>query len=380
MPGEEEGTEPRGLEVPEVPDFFRRGSLIGYAANSGFEVSDVEVRIPLREHIGHISIEGPSGEGKTHDARVIAESAVMDEGLNVIVVDSTLEWTGFFERNRERADFHRFKMTDYRFDGHVFEGGFDIRAALEKDVAVFIPNTGEEANLFFKQVFDHFSKEQSKENRLLLVVEEAARYQSLKYFKLCMQQIRKFGVLMMPILQYVVELGTKAGGQVRSTLTTPISAQYHSRFMKLRDKEFADMLLNSPEHYVFLTSRFLKGRVLPIRVRPTYSVIGRIDYEPYLAEVVHRHAKFDARALNSNHISGEALGLLRLIKRKFEGYVPSENTLIGEYGRSVRKTREMIEKLVEGGYLATSERRRGSPAWIRLTEKGEGLLQSSPEL
>ena len=89
-------------------DLPKKGGWIGNVM-SGSDISDIPFFYPIELNHGYIS--GTTRSGKSYLARVIVENSLL-EGVNVIILDPTMQWSGLIRPVIEENVFKRFDQLE----------------------------------------------------------------------------------------------------------------------------------------------------------------------------------------------------------------------------------------------------------------------------
>ena len=209
-----------------IPSEEGRTAFIG-------ELSEIGTRafINLNDLMTHCLTAGATGAGKSVAAQVAVEEA-LEQGVNVIVLDPTGQWSGYLNENEDESFFAFYndfgmKQGDARgYDGNIRavdpdQDTIDITDVLrpegdEGTIHVFSMHKLENAELeeylsdTIQQIFDH-DPEEKDELKTLLVYDEAHRVlekfggtgRGVKMLERGAREFRKWGTGMLMISQVI---------------------------------------------------------------------------------------------------------------------------------------------------------------------------------
>jgi len=306
-----------GEDAQAIPELPKTGGWIGNLVLNN-KVTDIPVFFPL-EKLNHGYISGTTGSGKTFLARVLVENAIA-EGVNVVVLDRTRQWTGLIKPAKSEESSARFKALGLK---EPFFTGFPAKVLIVQDVKEFMENftrnvesmmqgclvisvkglSDKEACEVAKLVLEasyHLADKETERLERLVVIEEAhaflpghvdpsAKEEAQEVRRLIdriSREKRKYGLNLLLITQSISDFKDDAR-IVREMCNTKF-------FMRATDKSELEYVTSYISQDAAETVKWLKdGEVLlknpnfePIRVcvRPPFSHVGELSEEELAAK------------------------------------------------------------------------------------------------
>jgi hypothetical protein len=317
------------LDLSTIPSGGERQAFIGELAEMGkrtfIKIDDLKT---------HALIAGATGSGKTVTGQVIVEEA-LKEGVNVVVLDPTAQWSGFLRKNDDQAmqqlykDFNMSLDDRQAFDGNIRAvepdkeekevsiTGKNVEPEEEIDITPYLQND-EEGNIIvfsmhkldnenmdafvdstIQQVFDANLGERDELNTLI-VYDEAHRLlkkfggsgKGLKQLERGAREFRKWGVGMILLSQVVSDFP----GEVRANVGTTVQmrTQYEDDLQRAKNKFGMDTVKSIAKAEVgsgmLNNSEYNHGRPYFVNFRPLLHSPHRLSDEE-----LEKYEKFNRR-------------------------------------------------------------------------------------
>jgi KaiC/GvpD/RAD55 family RecA-like ATPase len=209
---------PKGQVKPS-----KEGNILGRVALDDWKLGEF-LYLPLRKYAQKgILVSGASGAGKTVAAKVIVEE-LLEDGIPVLVFDSTNQWERLLERNTNDEMIDRYaefgmRQSPKRFKGKVVQSASQLNDPLSSEGVKIVDlsdtyDSGERVNKvaqILDQLLEYFqSQEDSDDLKLLIVVEEAHLWtlkevpkDAVRFLDSAVRLLRKKGVGVMLVSQKI---------------------------------------------------------------------------------------------------------------------------------------------------------------------------------
>jgi hypothetical protein len=304
------------IDLEEMPGGGARQAYLGTLADR-----DAKAYMKLDDLTTHALIAGATGSGKSVTGQIMVEEA-LDEGVNVIVIDPTAQWSGFLSECEDEGMFEHYPTFDLSregaqgFDGNIRAvepgGEIDIQPYLENDrdgdIYVFglhkldNKNIDEFLSNTIRQVFEANLTEKDQ-LETLIVYDEAHRVleqfggsgESVTQLERAVREFRKWGVGMVLLSQVVSDFS----GEIRANIGTTVQmrTQYDGDLERLEAKYGTDTIKSIAKAEVgsgmFQNSEYNHGRPYFVDYRP-------LLHSPYRLsdEELDKFEDFNRRILN----------------------------------------------------------------------------------
>jgi len=285
----------------DLPKRNERSIFLGKIAETKHEAF-----LDVDELTKHMIIAGSTGSGKTVTAQVLVEEA-LQKGISVIVIDPTVQWTGFMKPLRDEAMRNRYELFKMRKSETRGWPAEIIKASLAGvDEKSFQTNPGElkifvtshlrekEIDVFITNIISSFFAKtplESQKLTTLLVFEEIHRILpkyggqgiGLVALERAVREFRKWGIGIILISQVLEDFA----GEIRANIGTELQLRtaYEEDLDKVRlkygDPTAKAVVREETGTAMLHNSSYNIGKPFFVMIRPPYHDISRIS-EPEL--------------------------------------------------------------------------------------------------